>query len=862
MIIPVLKRIFWMIYYVFQLILHIIQWTFWSILMVAKLILIGAICWFAFDLRMYAIRTFGRVIHEFDPWFNFRATQYLADHGMEKFFKWYDYRSWYPLGRPVGTTIYPGMQVLSVSVWKILNMISIPVSLNDVCCFVPCWGGVTASLLVGLLTRECTDSTNSGIVAAGVMSIIPAHLMRSVGGGYDNESVAVSALCLTFFLWCRSLRTPKSWPFGILTGLAYFFMVAAWGGYIFVINMIGVHAAVLIGLGHYSTSLYRAYTLFFVIGTAGAIQVPVVGWTPLRSLEQICPLILFFGFQLLEFCAIIRRKKKLGFFKFNLLRLFVFGIAGVFLAVITSILLPMGYFGPLSARIRGLFVKHTRTGNPLVDSVAEHQPANANAYNHYLQDTYKIAPLGFCILLIPHILHPIYSAISCLCKKNRTEEVRTGRVLSSYFLLLYAVISYYFSNKMARLIILLGPITSALTGVVFGILLDWSEAQFFDISKKELYKENKHVENIEKEETKEDTGDKTTGSHNKQNESNSSKKNDKNKKGKENKKSQPPQKTEEKNQWRTPAKLVIYLYKVCLMVWNNFLIRLVRKLVTIAFLYGTFMFARDFNSYCQTKRESMSQPSIMFKGKLHSGEEIIVDDYRAAYWWLRDNTPEDSRVMAWWDYGYQIAGIGNRTTIADGNTWNHEHIALLGRCLTSPEKRAHRIIRHLADYVLVWTGGGGDDLAKSPHMARIGNSVFDDICPNDPTCRRFGFDRQRNPTPMMAASLLYRLHSSQIRPGVTVDPNRFREVYQSKYGKVRIYKVLKVSKKSKNWIADPKNRVCDAPGSWYCGGQYPPALDKVLAKRRSFSQLEDFNKKRDAKAEAYNKLYHEHMGGG
>ena len=37
------------------------------------------------------------------------------------------------------------------------------------------------------------------------------------------------------------------------------------------------------------------------------------------------------------------------------------------------------YFGPLSARIRGLFVRHTRTGNPLVDSVAEHQPASADA---------------------------------------------------------------------------------------------------------------------------------------------------------------------------------------------------------------------------------------------------------------------------------------------------------------------------------------------------------------------------------------------------------------------------------------------------------------------------------------------------
>lgn len=57
--------------------------------------------------------------------------------------------------------------------------------------------------------------------------------------------------------------------------------------------------------------------------------------------------------------------------------------------------------------------------------------------------------------------------------------------------------------------------------------------------------------------------------------------------------------------------------------------------------------------------------------------------------------------MAWWDYGYQIAGIANRTTLADGNTWNHEHIALLGLCLSSPIPEAHKIARHLADYVLV-----------------------------------------------------------------------------------------------------------------------------------------------------------------
>jgi len=57
--------------------------------------------------------------------------------------------------------------------------------------------------------------------------------------------------------------------------------------------------------------------------------------------------------------------------------------------------------------------------------------------------------------------------------------------------------------------------------------------------------------------------------------------------------------------------------------------------------------------------------------------------------------------MAWWDYGYQITGVGNRTTIADGNTWNHEHLALLGKCLVSEEEKSYKIVRHLADYVLV-----------------------------------------------------------------------------------------------------------------------------------------------------------------
>ena len=41
-----------------------------------------------------------------------------------------------------------------------------------------------------------------------------------------------------------------------------------------------------------------------------------------------------------------------------------------------------------------------------------------------------------------------------------------------------------------------------------------------------------------------------------------------------------------------------------------------------------------------------------------------------AYYWLRKNTPLDAKVMSWWDYGYQMSEMANRTTIVDNNTWS------------------------------------------------------------------------------------------------------------------------------------------------------------------------------------------------
>ena len=98
--------------------------------------------------------------------------------------------------------------------------------------------------------------------------------------------------------------TRDSVIFGILTGLSYTYMAAAWGGFIFVLNLIAVHAVVLFFLGRYSSKVHTAYSLFFIIGTFGATRVPVIGMGPLKSFEQIGALVVFICYQILEFCEV------------------------------------------------------------------------------------------------------------------------------------------------------------------------------------------------------------------------------------------------------------------------------------------------------------------------------------------------------------------------------------------------------------------------------------------------------------------------------------------------------------------------------------------------------------------------------
>jgi len=126
-----------------------------------------------------------------------------------------------------------------------------------------------------------------------------------------------------------------------------------------------------------------------------------------------------------------------------------------------------------------------------------------------------------------------------------------------------------------------------------------------------------------------------------------------------------------------------------------------------------------------------SSPSVVLASRMPDGSQHIIDDYREAYQWLRQNTPEDAKIMSWWDYGYQIGGMADRPTLVDNNTWNNTHIATVGKAMSSREEVSYPIMRqHEVDYVLVVFGGllgySGDDINKFLWMVRIAEGIWPD----------------------------------------------------------------------------------------------------------------------------------------
>jgi len=684
--------------------------TLQNIKLILKGVILISIACAAVSSRLFSVIRYESIIHEFDPWFNFRASKYLVSHTFYEFLNWFDDRTWYPLGRVTGGTLYPGLMVTSGTIWHALRKIGLPIDIRNICVMLaPAFSGLTAYATY-LFTKEIKDSS-AGLLAAAFIGIAPGYISRSVAGSYDNEAIAITLLMATFYLWIKASKEGSVF-WSAWAAVFYFYMVSAWGGYVFITNLIPLHVFVLILMGRYNHKLYTSYSTWYAIGTLASMQIPFVGFLPIRSNDHMAAFGVFGLIQIVAFGDYVRSKVPSKQFKSVLIvsiaLIIILGIAGLVGLTLA------GLIAPWTGRFYSLWdTNYAKIHIPIIASVSEHQPT---AWPAFFFDT------QFLIWLFP-------AGVYLLFQDLKDEHV---------FVIIYSVLCSYFAGVMVRLMLTLTPIICVCAAIAISKLFD----VYLDFS--EFLKSNSAST------TKED--------------------------GDSNKTS---------------------------------LFSLASKL-TVILTFTSYLFLFVYHCTWVTSN-AYSSPSVVLSSRGPDGSTALIDDYREAYYWLRMNTPEDAKVMSWWDYGYQIGGMADRTTLVDNNTWNNTHIATVGKAMCSSEEVSYKILRqHDVDYILVIFGGllgySGDDMNKFLWMVRISEGIW----PDEVKERNFFTDRGEyrvddEATDTMKNSLMYKMSyyrfldvfggrqaMDRVRnQKITTAPelNVVEEAFTSENWLVRIYKV-------------------------------------------------------------------------
>jgi dolichyl-diphosphooligosaccharide--protein glycosyltransferase len=626
--------------------------------------------------------------------------------------------AWYPLGRIVGGTVFPGIMYTAAAAYYLLHAFNVTIQIRNVCVFLaPVFAGFTALSTYGLASE--VHSRSAGLYAAAFMAIAPGYVSRSVAGSFDNEGVAIFALIFTYYLWVRALKTGSVW-WAVMCSLSFYYMVNAWGGYVFIMNLVPLHVLALLVMGRFSWRAYAAYSTFYVLGTLLAMQVHFIGFQAVQSSEHMGSFGVFGIVQLYAGFAWVRSflapAQYASFVRLTLVSVGA-AAAGVLLLATAT-----GYIAPWTGRFWSLMDPTYAAKNiPIIASVSEHQPTTWASYYFDLHILTFFAPLGMWV---------------CAQKLND----------ASVFVLLYALTSVYFSGVMVRLMLVLAPIIVTLGGIGISHVLE----QWIPYAGAVVL-------------------DKVAAA-----------------------KSGAPAPTAtaaaESAWWRVVVARVVVL--------------------------GTLGLSCLFLLHCTwVAKEAYSSPSIILSAKNHDGSRTIFDDFRESYRWINQNTPDDARIMSWWDYGYQLAVMSNRTVLVDNNTWNNTYIAQVGKAFASDEKTAYEIMTRLdVDYILIWFGGASgyssDDINKFLWMVRIAGSVDPSVIETDYFSKQGRYTVGKDASKKMLNSLMYKLsyyrfaELSNDMPAIdrvrgeeigekNVKLEYVEEAYTTEHWLVRIYKVKK-----------------------------------------------------------------------
>jgi len=579
---------------------------------------------------------YGFELNEFDPFFNFRATEYIVEHGLTEYFEWNDDKSWYPKGRDISATSQVMLHITAAITYQIFGGNS---SLYDYAVLFPILiGSLTVVVIFGLV--RLFAGTSAGLFASLLFAVSLPIIIRGSAGWFKSEPLGIFYGLFGLYLFLSAIKSEnkKIAILKIISGAIIMgFGMASWGGNQFFIIPLGLFIFALPFVRKDHKFLMWSIPLFVILFLliSSMFERPGPNFVfSMGGLLLIIPTIFLF------LCIFVQKvSKDKNKIRNGLLLLISIVVISSFFVIVN----PDNIIGGASFRYLNAINPFLTSVDPLVDSVAEHTTTSI-----------KLSFFFHSILLI-------FSGIGVwfLLSKKISQSIIFERNDMRVFVLIIGITGVYVSSIFVRLEVFASISLIILSSISLSIL---SKA-IFQI-------------NI--------------------------------------------------------SKIKSYILKISFVM------------ILLALFVMPLIFPTDYNWISANDMP----PVILTGGTSHPASS----DWLESLEWIKTNTPENSVILSWWDYGYWIQTLSERASIADNSTTHTSIIQNIARVfLSSPDDSWNTLQKMNVDYVLVFVAGeridgtydgkqlyyladGGDE-SKIPWFVRIGELPIEQFLyynlPND-----------------------------------------------------------------------------------------------------------------------------------
>ena len=561
---------------------------------------------------------YGNELNEFDPFFNFRATEYIVENGFSEYFEWNDDKSWYPHGRDVSATSQFMLHSTAAITYQIFGGNS---SLYDFTILFPAVIGSLTVVIIFALVRLFAGTT-AGLFASLLFAVSLPILIRGAIGWFKSEPLGIFYGLLGLYLFLSAIKSENKKIAAvkiIFGGIVMAFGMSSWGGDQFFIIPIGLFILALPFVRKDHKFLLWSIPLFVGVFLliSGSFERPGPNFVfGLGGLSLIIPTMFLVISIFVQ--KISRDETKIRNSLFLLLSII---IIGSFLLVLNdeSNLLPLPSFRYLNA-----INPFLTTTDPLTDSVAEHATTSIELSFLFHSVWMIFAGIGIWLLLS--------KKISQTFVKNDMKA----------FVLIFGIIGVFVSSSFIRLEIFASISLIILSSIALSIL-------------------TKNIFKI-----------KFSGIKN-------------------------------------------YLFKISYVI-------------VIGFLFTLPLVYPENSNWIN----NIDTPPVILTGATTNPPS---NDWLDTLEWIKFNTPENAVIASWWDYGYWIQTLAERTTFVDNSTLIDSRIQHMAKILMGTPNDSWNMLKEMnADYVLVFLSaqkindnsedklyvlGGGGEESKVVWFARI-----------------------------------------------------------------------------------------------------------------------------------------------